>query len=121
MVTHPFHPLQGQEFALVTYRYNWGEDRVYCHDADGKLSSLPASWTSVAAKDPFRELAAGRCLLRFIDVLELLALVRRIEKTLDSADSDRAMQCLRDYAADVHTISPQTGKGASATARANRP
>jgi hypothetical protein len=28
-VIHPHHPLRGQKFKLVTYRNNWGEDRVY--------------------------------------------------------------------------------------------
>jgi hypothetical protein len=28
-VTHPFHPLCGQDFEFVTYRQNWGEDRVH--------------------------------------------------------------------------------------------
>lgn len=78
MVTHPFHPLKGCEYSLVTYRHNWGEDRVYFHSDNGDLSSLPASWTSVAPKDPFREVATGRCLLRFVDLLELVALARQI-------------------------------------------
>jgi hypothetical protein len=78
VVTHPFHPLKGREFALVSYRHNWGEDRVYFHDDRGHLTALPASWTSVALKDPFREVAAGRCLLRFVDLIELLALACQI-------------------------------------------
>jgi hypothetical protein len=88
VVTHPFHPLQGREFALVTYRHNWGEDRVYFHDERGNLTSLPASWTSVGAKDPFREIAAGRCLLRFVDLVELLAVARRIAQRDDGMDND---------------------------------
>jgi hypothetical protein len=63
---------------LVTYRHNWGEDRVYFHDDGGDLAALPASWTSVAPKDPFREIAAERCLLRFFDLIELLALARQM-------------------------------------------
>lgn len=77
-VTHPFHPLKGREFRLVTYRHNWGEDRVYFHDDQGELVALPASWTSVAPKDPFREIAAGTCLMRFVDLIELLALAHQI-------------------------------------------
>ncbi|MCC7083479.1 MAG: hypothetical protein IT427_00565 [Pirellulales bacterium] len=77
-MTHPYHPLKGREFLLVTYRHNWGEDRVYFYDDRGNLTSLPASWTSVVSKDPFREVAAGRCLLRFIDLSELIALARQI-------------------------------------------
>lgn len=87
-MTHPYHPLKGREFALVTYRNNWGEDRVYFRDDGGSLTSLPASWTSLAPKDPFREVAAGRCILRFVDLMELLALARQIgEREVDAQDN----------------------------------
>jgi hypothetical protein len=87
VVTHPFHPLKDREFTLVTYRHNWGEDRVYFHGDGGKLMALPAGWTSVAPRDPFREAAAGRCLVRFEDLIELLALARQIEqRELGTAD-----------------------------------
>jgi len=38
-VTHPFHPWFGREFALVTYRLNWGDERVYFHDDAGRLTA----------------------------------------------------------------------------------
>ena len=60
-VTHPFHPLYGRDFEFVSHRQNWGEDRVHLHDENGKLVSLPAGWTDVAAADPFVVIAAGRC------------------------------------------------------------
>ncbi len=60
-MTHPFHPLAGQDFEFVAYRQNWGEDRVHLHDENGRLFSLPAGWTDVAAADPFVVVAAGRC------------------------------------------------------------
>jgi Family of unknown function (DUF5372) len=78
VVTHPFHPLKGREFVLVTYRFNWGEDRVYFHDDAGLLSSIPAGWTSVSEKDPFVAMAEGRCVLRFVDAIELLAFQRQL-------------------------------------------
>ena len=28
-VTHSFHPLYGRDLEFVTYRQNWGEDRVH--------------------------------------------------------------------------------------------
>ena len=52
-MTHPFHPLAGRDFELVACRQNWGEDRVHLHDENGRLFSLPAGWTDVAAVDPF--------------------------------------------------------------------
>jgi hypothetical protein len=70
-VTHPYHPLCGREFALVTYRHAWGEERVHYHDDAGKLRSLPSAWTSVSPVDPFVVLAAGRSPFRVADLLEL--------------------------------------------------
>ena len=52
-VTHPFHPLCGREFDLVSHRHAWSQDRVCVHDDHGQLISLPARWTSAVAEDPF--------------------------------------------------------------------
>ena len=105
-VTHPFHPLLGREYPLVTYRHNWGEDRVYFHDDNGDLSALPASWTSVAPKDPFREVAAGRCLWRFVDLIELVALAGQIAARDDCSGEDASGQRPRDYAGRANEILP---------------
>lgn len=88
-MTHPFHPLKGREFVLVTYRHNWGEDRVYFYDESGNLSALPASWTSLAPKDPFWEVAAGRCVLSFVALKELLALVPQIRDRSERTSDER--------------------------------
>ncbi len=72
---HPFHPWHGREFLLVTYRHNWGEDRVYVHDDDGRLVSLPAGWTSLVPPDPFVVVSAGRSAFRVQDLLELACLI----------------------------------------------
>jgi len=37
-ITHPYHPLFQQEFVLVQYRRNWGEDRVY-FPAENRVST----------------------------------------------------------------------------------
>ena len=77
-MTHPFHPLCGREYALVTYRHNWGEDRAYYHDDEGRLRSVPAEWTSLGADDPFVVVAAGRTAFRATDLLELASLIERL-------------------------------------------
>lgn len=59
----------------MTYRFNWGEDRVYFHDAAGRLVAVPAAWTDVFAPDPFVALSAGRSAFRVGDLLELTRLV----------------------------------------------
>lgn len=75
-MTHRFHPLRGAEFALVTAKATWGLDRVYYHDAEGTLVSMPRAWTSVRPCDPFVEVSAGRSPFRIQDLLELAALLR---------------------------------------------
>jgi hypothetical protein len=79
-VTHPFHPLCGREFSLVTYRRNWGENRVYFHDEHGRLTSLPAEWTSLAPPDPFVAVSGGRSLFRFQDLVDLAAMLRELRR-----------------------------------------
>ena len=90
VVMHPFHPLNGREFRLVTYRLNWGEDRVYFHDDQGDLRAIPATWTSVSPKDPFCEVATGRCVLRFVDLQELLVLVQKIAQRADDTSENHS-------------------------------
>jgi len=82
-VTHPFHPLHGHEFAVVTVRQNWGEERVYYHDESGRLCLIPIAWTSLACVDPFVEIAAGRAMFRPEDLLRLAEFVRD-RRTSDS-------------------------------------
>jgi hypothetical protein len=45
-------------------------------DERDRISSLPAGWTSVAPRDPYVVLAAGRSLFRPEDLLALAARVR---------------------------------------------
>jgi hypothetical protein len=60
-----------EQFELIAYRRNWGEDRVWFQDRDGRAQTLPASWTDVGAVDPFVAIAAGRSLFRVADLIEL--------------------------------------------------
>ena len=85
-ITHPYHPLFQQEFEAVTFRQNWGEDRVWFHDQNGRLQSVPTSWTDAAAVDAFVVVAAGRSLFRVVDLLEL---TQRIQ----AAGQDRREEC----------------------------
>lgn len=47
-------------------------------DAQGRVCSLPAAWTSVVAPDPYVVLSAGRSLFRPQDLVRLAARVRRL-------------------------------------------
>ena len=64
----------------MTYRYNWGEDRVYFHDDQDKLSSVPARWTSIYPVDPFVSVAAGRSPFRLKDLMELSRLLQAVSE-----------------------------------------
>jgi hypothetical protein len=64
----------------VTYRNNWGEQRVYFHDAEGRLTALPAAWTDVFSPDPFVVISAGRSAFRSNDLLELTRLIARLRQ-----------------------------------------
>lgn len=80
-MTHPFHPWFGREFALVTYRLNWGEERVYFHDDAGQLVAIPARWTSVFPPDPFVVVSAERSPFRFAELRELARLIQQVRST----------------------------------------
>jgi hypothetical protein len=79
-ITHPFHPLCGVEYELVTRRLTWGEDRVFYYDLDGQLKSLMANVTDVAAVDAFDRVSAGRSAFRMDDLLDLRRFIDRHHK-----------------------------------------
>jgi hypothetical protein len=82
-VTHPFHPLFGQELEFIERRQCWRGDWVYFFDARGRRQCIPAEWTDVVPDDPFVVLAAGRCPFRTEDLLALADLVDRRQSVLD--------------------------------------
>ncbi len=41
-VTHPFHPLYGQQFEILNYRHNWGDYRVIFYETPDHVRSLPS-------------------------------------------------------------------------------
>jgi hypothetical protein len=82
--------LYQQELELVSYRQNWGEDRVWFQDEkDGHLHSLPMSWTDIGAVDPFVAIAAGRSQFRVADLIELA-------KQIDGWKSERAQRAVKE-------------------------
>jgi len=60
------------------YRRSWGRDYLDCHDAAGRLVTIPVGWTDAAGEvDPFVVVAAGRSFFRVEDLLQLAELVQR--------------------------------------------
>jgi Family of unknown function (DUF5372) len=77
-ITHPFHPLRGQTFLLLSQRFAWGEERVFFSDPQThQVRSLPQAWTSLALPDPFVVVAAGKAVLRFSDVEQLAQILKQ--------------------------------------------
>ena len=82
-VTHPFHPLFGQQFSLLAQRYAWGESRVFFLDpATTHVRSLPTIWTNLAPPDPFVAFASERAILRLSDLQALVRLLHEYEAAL---------------------------------------
>ena len=77
-ITHPFHPLRGKRFELISCKYDTVPGRVFYYDDDGCLRPIPIAWTSLAKPDPFCVVSDGRALFRVEDLLELARLIRRI-------------------------------------------
>ena len=78
-VTHPFHPLYGQHFEIVSYYHHWGIYKVTFYDAPGHVRTRPSAWTSLVPPDPFVVLAQGRALFRPDDLLALATLLGRLD------------------------------------------
>ncbi len=77
-ITHPFHPYLGEEYELVVWRHNWGEERVYFEDGGGRLRSVPMRWTDLSADDPVVVVGSGRSHFRVEDLLELARRLREL-------------------------------------------
>ena len=77
-VTHPFHPLRGQQLPCVGERYNRYGMTLLLETGDGAVCSVRPQWTDVVAPDPEIVLGGRRALLRVADLLELARLVNRL-------------------------------------------
>ena len=78
-VTHPFHPLKGKKFALITIRYIWGEKRAYYYDEDAVLKALPLCWTDLIPEDPYIAIANRRVPFRIEDLLKLTGIIENLQ------------------------------------------
>jgi len=95
-VTHPFHPLFGQSLELAAQAREWGEERVYYRDRNGRMRFLPACWTSLDLTDPFVLLAADHAYFRLGDLLRLHERIKELSVNV----------CKAKYAATVKQIMP---------------
>ena len=80
-ITHPFHPLSGHQYEVVSYTHSWGEHRVFFRfPGDERVSSVPAGWTDIEGPDAFVAISGGRSFFRVADLVDLLSLIEEIER-----------------------------------------
>ena len=77
-VTHPFHPLRGQQLPCVGERYNRYGMTLLLETSDGAVFAVRPHWTDVVAPNPEVVLGGQRALFRVADLLELARLVDRL-------------------------------------------
>src|ERR1035438_7498181 len=78
VITHPFHPLAGEQFEALGQNSRWGDCRVWFRDAAGGVRTIPLSFTSLAPL--VSAIGSPRTtLFRARDLLELAELVRAME------------------------------------------
>ena len=104
-MTHPFHPLLGQEFEVVDYGSPWGEARVYFNGPGGGLTQLPAAWTDFVEPDPFVVVAAGRSPLHARALLRLADLVQQLR------EGEGGRGCKANNAGSVKRTTPGRSPG----------
>jgi hypothetical protein len=78
-VTHPFHPLFGQEFNVLSCRCFDDEDFLVFQGAEGRNNSISARWTSLKPPNPYIAISNGRSLFCPKDLLELVRLVKDLK------------------------------------------
>jgi hypothetical protein len=78
-ITHPFHPLSGRSYVLITHKLNWGEDRVSFKDEKGHYHSIPAYWTDVVLSDPYERPGDPDSYFRLNDLLEIRQIVQKLK------------------------------------------
>jgi hypothetical protein len=77
-VTHPFHPLRGQELLVLRRGVGRHREVLVVQQEDGREKQMPAAWTDLREPDEYVELTAGQARLRLPDLLQLTALVSEL-------------------------------------------
>jgi hypothetical protein len=77
-VTHPFHPLSGQQFSCAGERYNRYGRRLLLQIDEQIVCSVPPQWTDLIAPDPEIVMGKRRALFRLADLVELARLIERL-------------------------------------------
>jgi hypothetical protein len=77
-ITHPFHPLRGQRFAVLKTRRVCGVETLSLRSDFRGPSSVPREWTDWTEPSPYADLGLTplvfdfACLVQLADLLEAL-------------------------------------------------
>jgi Family of unknown function (DUF5372) len=77
-ITHPFHPLSGEQLVCVGERYNRYGKRLLLQVDDASICSVPPQWTDLVAPDPEMVIGESRAPFRVADLLELARLLDQL-------------------------------------------
>ena len=80
MITHPFHPLVGQRFAILKVRKIAGQDVLSLYDEKRGSLAMPRAWTDQAEPSPYMGLPEPAPRLDVCCLLKLHELVRATSK-----------------------------------------
>jgi hypothetical protein len=77
-ITHPYHPLRGQQFPLLKIRRIGGVETVILHGIDGTFA-VPLAWTDRAEPNPWQTIGinpplfSAQSLVSLVELLDLLS------------------------------------------------
>ncbi|NTJ65391.1 hypothetical protein G6M50_06640 [Agrobacterium rhizogenes] len=103
-MTHPFHPLFGQQLSWVGERANSQGKRLLLQTDNGVIWPVPPQWTDLVSPDPEFTVSGGRALFLVSNLMELASLVERL---CGGQPTRSGIDCKDDYAVTVSKITPQ--------------
>ena len=83
LITHPFHPLSGQRFAILKARKIGGQEVLSLYDEKRGSLSIARDWTDQAELPPYAGLIEPAPILDVRCLLKLRDLVRTATKRID--------------------------------------
>ena len=83
LITHPFHPLKGQRFAILKIRKMGDLEVLSLYDDKRGSLPIPRDWTDQALLSPHEGLIAPAPILDARCLLKLQDLVRAATKSID--------------------------------------
>jgi hypothetical protein len=83
LITHPFHPLCGQRFAVLKVRKIGGQEVLSLYDENKGSLSIPRDWTDQAELPSYADLMEPAPILEVRCLLKLHGLLRALTQSID--------------------------------------